>query len=249
MTVRPLRVVRADNPSPMTLDGTRTYLVGRDPVAVIDPGPADASHLDAVARAVGEARVVSILTTHAHADHAAAAAPLADRMGAPAPTAPASGETVETDAGSVVAVATPGHTPDHMAFHWPDARAVFVGDLLMGGQETTLVAAPEGDLADYLRSLKRVRSLKAAVLHPAHGPDIVDPGRTIDAYRRHRRERLARVRSALGRGAGSVSEIVDAVYGELDPALRGPAAGAIVAYLRYLAERGELGESHVWVRP
>ncbi|HKJ92452.1 MAG TPA: MBL fold metallo-hydrolase [Longimicrobiales bacterium] len=233
------RVVTAANPSPMTLDGTHTYLVGRARVAVVDPGPALPDHLDAIAAAVGGA-AAEILLTHGHPDHAAGAAVLADRLGARVRSAALrGGDRFHTDAGDLVAVPTPGHTPDHFAFDWPDAGAVFVGDLMMGGQDTTLVARPEGDLGDYLASLERVRALHPGVLYPAHGPPFRDAAGAIADYVEHRRSREARIVAALQESPLSADALLDAVYGgELDARLREAARGATHAYLRHLEARG-----------
>ncbi len=234
------RVVTAANPSPMTLDGTQTYLVGRGRVVVIDPGPALPAHRDAVVEAVGDGSA-EILLTHGHPDHAAGALALAERLGAPIRSAGSGvteGRTFTTDAGELTALATPGHTPDHFAFHWPDGDAVFVGDLMMGGQNTTLVAPPEGDLGAYLASLERVRGLGAHVLYPSHGPPFPDGEAAVAAYIAHRREREARVVAALQEGPLSVDALVDAVYGRaLDARLRDAARGATHAYLRHLQEQ------------
>jgi len=242
-----IRTVLARNASALTLDGTRTYLVGRARVAVIDPGPDTREHLDAVAGEIGDGVVVSVLLTHTHPDHAAGAEELARRVGAPLRSAAAGtlmdGERIETDAGELLALATPGHTPDHFAFHLPAAAAVFVGDLMLGGMETALVAAPEGELGAYLASLKRVRGLGARVLYPAHGPPFTEPDTAIDAYIRHRREREAAVLAALRAGAASTDEVVAAVYGaELPPGLGRAALGAVWAYLRHLEGMGRVRE-------
>lgn len=238
-----IRTVLAPNPSPLTLEGTRTYLVGSRRVVVIDPGPALAEHIDAVAGEIGDGVVVSILLTHDHPDHAEGAVLLAERVGAPIHAAAegtlAAGDVFDTDAGPVVAVPTPGHTRDHVAFHHAAGGAVFCGDLMTGGLDTALVAPPEGDLADYLDSLARIRALRPRVIHPAHGPDFTDPPRAIDAYARHRRERLERVRAAMAGGAVTLGAIVDVVYGaSLDPRLRRAAEGAVLAYLEYLQREG-----------
>ncbi|HEX6937910.1 MAG TPA: MBL fold metallo-hydrolase [Longimicrobiales bacterium] len=240
-----IRTILAPNPSPMTLDGTRTFVVGRRRVAVIDPGPALGAHADAVADAIGDGVVACLLVTHGHADHVEGAPALADRLGAPIRSHAAGtlrdGDAVETDAGTLVAVATPGHAPDHFAFHWPAGRAVFCGDLMTGGMDTALVAAPEGDLTAYLASLERVRALAPRVIHPAHGPAFEDPGAAIDAYIRHRREREAQVLAALAAGAASLDGIARAVYGpDLHRALREFTRGTTAAYLEHLERAGRV---------
>jgi glyoxylase-like metal-dependent hydrolase (beta-lactamase superfamily II) len=240
-----LRVIRAANPAPLTLDGTRTYIVGRERVALIDPGPDLQQHIDAVAEAIGGGVVVCILLTHDHPDHADGAAALARRVNAPIlrhGAGLAHGQRVQTDAGDLVAIATPGHTPDHIAFHWPDARVVFVGDLMLGGMDTALVAPPEGDLAAYLDSLERVRALGATTLYPAHGEPFDDPPAAIARYIAHRKQRLERVREALEAArplAVSAPRITRAVYGpDLDETLRPAAEAATLAYLRWLERTG-----------
>jgi glyoxylase-like metal-dependent hydrolase (beta-lactamase superfamily II) len=240
-----LRAILAPNPSPLTLDGTRTYLIGRAPLVVVDPGPADPSHLEAVGAAAGAGAAAAILVTHDHPDHGAAADALGEVLRAPVLMAARGslrdGQVVQTDAGEVVAVATPGHTPDHMALYWPREAAIFCGDLMMGGQDTALVAAPEGELGAYLASLERIRRLRPAVIHPAHGPSFERPAEALDRYVRHRTFRLEQVLSAIAAGAGDDDALLRAVYGpDLDPALQGPATAAIGAYLEHLATEGRV---------
>jgi glyoxylase-like metal-dependent hydrolase (beta-lactamase superfamily II) len=252
-----LRVLLAPNPSPMTLDGTRTFVVGRRRPLVIDPGPAEAQHLSRLRAELAGVRPVAILLTHHHPDHGAAAPALAAATGAPMLMASGAldvgfpridadewvpdGTVWETDGGAVRAVTTPGHSPEHLAFLWhgPDTPAggvLFVGDLFMGTGDTTLVAPPEGDLHAYLGSLERVRRLEPGVLLPAHGPPLDDPAAAIERYVRHRQQRIAQVRDVL-RDAGPLppAALVDRIYPDLDPRLRAAAEGSLQAILAYLA--------------
>jgi glyoxylase-like metal-dependent hydrolase (beta-lactamase superfamily II) len=228
----------------MTLDGTRTYLIGRERIAVIDPGSDDPGHLLAISGAiVGTA--TGVLLTHAHPDHAAGAETLASALGcsvrAFAHGNLSDGDELETDAGALIALATPGHTADHAAFHLPTEDAVFCGDLMMGGLDTALVAPPEGDLTEYLDSLTRLRALKPRIIYPAHGAPFADPEGAITRYIRHRSEREAQVLHALAVGPLDLEALVDAVYGPtLQPALRGAALGAVRAYLRHLSSSGRV---------
>lgn len=249
------RILLAPNPSPMTMDGTRTYIVGRERPAVIDPGPRIRSHLDAIVSALDGRAPVAILLTHAHPDHADAALPLAELTGAPvmmARGAPhplagvarwiADGDRIDTDAGTLTAVATPGHAAEHLAFHWPEGNALFVGDAFMGGADTTLVAPPEGDLGAYLDTLDRVGELAVGTLYPAHGPEIADAAPAVERYRAHRRERIEQVARALAAGgAAHPDALVDAVYGPaLHPGLRMAAAGSLGAILHHLRATGRV---------
>ena len=278
MHLRP-RSFLAPNASPMTMDGTITYVVGRGIVAIIDPGSADPSHLDTLAGVAGEARRAVIIVTHDHPDHSTGALELAERTGAallgghagresgrgtagvrkPGPGSDtgsvrkstggaaraagggllADGASVETDEGKLVIVRTPGHAPDHISLHWPAASAIFCGDLMMGGSDTAVVAAPEGELGAYLDSLERLRSLDASVIYPAHGPPFTDPDEAIDRYVEHRQDRLRQVQAALDAGARDVGKITDQLYGEsLESGLRPFAEAAVEAYLAYLRATG-----------
>ena len=229
----------------MTMDGTRVYIVGRSEVAIIDPGPDLPDHLAAVETAVGDARVTAILVTHAHPDHDAAAEPLARRLHAPVYAGRLGnlrdGERFSTDAGDLVAVATPGHSPDHFAFHWPSERAIFCGDLMMGGLDTALVASPEGSIGAYLESLAKLRTLSPTIIYPSHGEPFTDPAAAIDRYIRHRRDRELQVLQSLEEGAGEVEEIVESVYGAGLPAeLRRWTAATVMAYLEHLEQQGRV---------
>jgi glyoxylase-like metal-dependent hydrolase (beta-lactamase superfamily II) len=241
-----MRSFLAPNASPMTLDGTRTYVVGRGRVAVLDPGTADPGHLDALVAAIGDADEAIILVTHQHPDHAPGAVELAGRVGASVRSVAAGtlrdGQRIETDEGDLIVLVTPGHCPDHAAFHWPAESAIFCGDLMMGGLDTAVVAAPEGSIAEYLASLERLRRLEPAVIYPSHGPPFTEPDSAIDRYVRHRRDREEQVLAALAAGARDVAAITDQVYGEsLNPGLRPFAESAVEAYMQHLRETGRLG--------
>lgn len=232
----------------MTLDGTRTYVLGRERVAVIDPGPELEVHMDAVADAVGDGVVVSVLLTHTHPDHAEGAAALAARLNAPVQSAAARtlhhNEVITTDEGLIRALATPGHTPDHFSFWWQAERGVFCGDLMMGGLDTALVARPEGDLADYLESLKTLAYLRPLRIYPAHGEPFDDPRAAIERYIAHRDKRIAQVVAGLKDNPLSAEELLEVVYGpELDPQLRHYAGAALEAYLGYLRDKDVVRES------
>jgi glyoxylase-like metal-dependent hydrolase (beta-lactamase superfamily II) len=241
-----LRTVLAPNASPLTLEGTRTYVVGAGRVAVIDPGSDDPDHLDAVAETIGGGVVVSVLVTHGHPDHVDGADALADRCEAPVRASARGnlrdGDRIEIDQGHLRAVLTPGHTPDHVAFHWPEEKAVFCGDLMMGGHDTALVAPPEGRLGPYLASLERIRALEPEVIFPAHGPSFQHPDQAIDRYVRHRELRLEQVLHALRGGARDSGALLAAVYGpdDLDPELERAARAALKAYLEHLQGLGRI---------
>lgn len=253
-------MLRAGNRSPMTLDGTRTFVLGSRRPLVIDPGPDDETHLEALVQMLGGVPPAAILLTHAHADHAGNAAALAARTGAPIRIGRGAlrlpfprervdrwlqdGEVLESDGGPLEVHATPGHCPEHVAFLYrPDeaSRALFAGDLFLGVGDTTLVSRPAGDVADYLRSLEVVTRLEPTVIYPAHGPALRQPERAISRYRAHRLERIEQVRRARReRPRATAADLLEAVYGsELDPRFRRAALGSIEAVLVYLGEEAE----------
>lgn len=186
----------------------------------------------AVTAALGGAETAAILVTHGHPDHAPGARPLARALASAGVAAevlgPAGvegveralpdGEVVATDEGELVAVETPGHARAHLAFHWPTRRALFAGDLLLGKGDTVWVGEYPGSVADYLRSLERVRSLRVGVIYPAHGPPLTDPADALDRFAAHRRARIRQVEAALAErpGAGA-EELLQLVYGAALP--------------------------------
>ena len=241
------RVVLASNPGPFTLDGTRTYIVGRDSLAVIDPGPDDPGHLRALEAAVGGARDVMVLVTHDHADHSGCARALADALGCPlvgscrqADRPLRDADLVATDLGDLVAVETPGHSADHLCFHWPRAGALFAGDLMLGEGSTTWVGEYSGCVRDYLASLARVEALAPDIVYPTHGPPLEDVPGAVQTYRDHRFARIEQAGEASRAHPGATpAELVTAIYGnQLPPRLRAAAEASIAAMLDYLAGQG-----------
>lgn len=235
----------AGNTGPFTLEGTRTYRVGRKRVALVDPGPDVESHVRALVAWMADADEVVVLLTHGHGDHAAAAPAVASALSVPVlgprtvaeVTLPLSdGDVVETDVGELVAVHTPGHTPDHLCFHWPRRRALFAGDLLLGRGDTTWVADYPGCVADYLKSLKRLRELDLDVIYPAHGPALENPTEALDRFEGHRRRRIRQVRHALQAAPSATpGELLRRVYGEaLTHAMEGAAMKSLEALLDHV---------------
>lgn len=271
--------VIADNPGPFTFTGTGTYIVGRDragaEVAVIDPGPKDEAHLTALLRAI-EGRVVShILVTHTHRDHAPLAGPLAEAVGGapilaaqpPERTTHVSaaqdeeddadfqpdvalrgGEWIEGDGWTLEALATPGHASNHMAFVLRQENALFSGDHVMGWS-TTVVSPPDGDMADYMKSLDAVLARGFSTIWPTHGPAITQVAPFLKAYRDHRLEREAQIMARLAAGDRTIAEMVPILYAAVDQRLWPAASGSILAHLIKLkkerrvdaAPRPELG--------
>lgn len=244
------RCVLAPNPGPMTLDGTNTWILaepGSDEAIVLDPGPLHPQHLDAVRAEVAAsgARVSLVLLTHGHADHAEGAAAFAESVGAPVRALGAGhanlgeGEGISVGGLELVVVATPGHTADCLSFLLPADGALLTGDTILG-RGTTVVAWPDGHLADYLASLRRIRSLTGAgavrrVL-PGHGPDLADAAAIVDYYLRHRAQRLNQVRAALAAGASTVDDVLGAVYADVPRQVWPAARLSIQAQLDYLTD-------------
>ena len=221
--------VTAGNPSPLTLEGTNTYVVDR---WVVDPGPADPGHLDAVL-AAASGGIEGIVLTHSHADHAEAAPALAERAGGAPVVSPREGEEV----GPFRALATPGHAPDHVCLL--RGRTCFTGDTVLG-RGSVFVAPGEGSLAAYLRSLRRLRSLDLEVLCPGHGPFVHDPAAKLDGYIEHRLDRERRLVAALAAGARTRDQLLDEAWADVPPELRPAAAVALAAHLEKLRDEGRL---------
>ena len=244
------RCVLAPNPGIMTLDGTNTWVLrahegGRS--VVVDPGPLDQGHLDAVAEAAGD--VAAVLLTHGHVDHSEGARAFAERVGCGVRALdPAyrlgeeglrDGDVVAVDDLEVRVVGTPGHTADSLSFLVPEDGAVLTGDTVLG-RGTTVVAHPDGKLGAYLDSLDRLHALaeqrEVSAVWPGHGPVLADALAVLDFYRAHRRERLEQVREAL-RVLGDEAtprQVVEHVYVDVDPVLWGAAELSVRAQLEYL---------------
>ncbi len=225
--------IRADNPSPLTLDGTNTYVVAG---WVVDPGPDDAEHRDRVLAAAGDA-LEGIVLTHDHHDHAEGAEALAARAGLSRPIVrPEDGERV----GPFRALATPGHAPDHVCLIL--GVVCFTGDTVLGAG-SVFVAPGEGaegrsSLGAYLDSLRRLRALPLEVLCPGHGPFVHDPAAKIDEYLDHRAARERALLAALEDGARSEEELLDRAWGDVPRELRPAAALTLRAHLEKLEEEG-----------
>jgi len=246
-----LRIVRvlAPNPSVCTHEGTNTWIVGEGPSAVIDPGPDDEDHLPRVARDAGELSV--ILITHDHPDHAEGAARLSEMTGAPvASYRPAGdgtrirdGEELKVGGARIKAAYTPGHSPDHMVFFVPQVSALFTGDAVMG-TGTSVIDPPEGDLAQYLRSLRKMEELRPRVIYPGHGQVVFDAQAKLEEYLTHRAEREQQVLAALEDGLSTIADMVLEIYEECPEEVRPLAARSVLAHLLKLEHEGRVARFH-----
>jgi glyoxylase-like metal-dependent hydrolase (beta-lactamase superfamily II) len=248
-------LVLAPNPSPMTLDGTNTWVLvepGSSEAVVVDPGPRHEGHLAAVLEQVkkADARVTSILLTHGHPDHAEAARRFSDLTAAPVRALdPAhrlgseglgDGDVITAGGLEVRVVATPGHTGDSLSFLLPADRALMTGDTVLG-RGTTLVAHPDGKLAAYLDSLTRIRAMTESgtlsVVLPGHGPIVTEPRSAVEFYLKHRAARLAQVEAAIAEGDRTAKQIVRRVYADIDTGLWPAAELSVLAQMEYLDAR------------
>jgi glyoxylase-like metal-dependent hydrolase (beta-lactamase superfamily II) len=236
-----VRLLRAPNPGPMTLDGTNTWVLPEHRV-VIDPGPADEAHLTAIAAC---APIDTILLTHGHADHVDGAARLSALLGGVPVIGlaaehcigadPLRGQQGEEIAG-LEAIFTPGHTSDSVSYHVRDV--VFTGDTILG-RGTTIVAWPDGDLGDYLSSLRALRALGPVPALPGHGPALADCAVAASYYLEHRLARLEQVRAARAAGAQTAEEVVRVVYADVDPVLWPAAESSVRSQLAYLQRESQ----------
>ena len=236
LAARDIALVRADNPSPYTLEGTNTWLVGREPCWVVDPGPDLGGHVDAVAlEAAARGGVGGIALTHGHLDHAGGVRALRERTDAPAPAAHHDGEQL----GPLRVLATGGHAPDHVVFVAGDVA--FTGDAVLG-RGSVFVAPGPGSLRGYLDALVRLRDLGLALLCPGHGPPIADPTERLDGYIAHRLDRERALVAALDDGLRGVDELLDRVWADAPASLRMAARITLAAHLGKLEEEERLPE-------
>lgn len=262
-----VRRLVANNGGPFTFTGTCTYVVGRGEVAVIDPGPADPTHIAALMQAVAGETVRHILVTHTHRDHAPGAALLKAATGAtvvgcprrsPGPADPslpaldaafdlryapdralAEGDAVEGPGYRLVAVETPGHTSDHLAFALPQEQALFSGDHVMAWS-TTVVAPPDGSMRAYMASLRKLQERDDAVLWPGHGGPVRAPRAFVKALIVHRQWRESAILRRIAAGDVTVPALVASLYRDLAPSLRGAASLSVLAHLVALVSEGQV---------
>jgi len=261
-----IRRVIAHNPGPFTYTGTGTYIVGQRQVAVIDPGPRDPAHLEAILAAVEGEQVTHILVTHHHLDHSPLAMRLKARTGAviygckaPPPSGPhaqvrleagADGDfvpDVEVCEGGVIAgagwtleaIPTPGHTSNHLCYALKEENALFSGDHIMGWS-TTVITPPDGDMTAYMQSLERIRERHFAAIWPTHGPPIREVDAFLDAYIAHRRARESQILEGLAQGPARIGELVPRLYADVDPRLHPAAGWSMLAHMIDLVRRGRV---------
>jgi glyoxylase-like metal-dependent hydrolase (beta-lactamase superfamily II) len=262
-----VRRILCDNPSPFTFTGTVSYIVGKGKVAIIDPGPDDEAHAKALLDAVRNETVTHILVTHTHRDHSPNATRIKAATGATVyaegshrASRPRYGsEKISSESGAdrefrpdvevrdgdliegagwmLQAVATPGHTANHLAFAWPDRKLSFVGDHVMGWS-TSIVAPPDGSMLDYMASLERLVQREENLYFSGHGPEIPDAQRYVRFLIRHRQAREASILHRLAKGEADIPTIVRAIYIGIDPRLAGAAGFSVLAHLEDLVARG-----------
>jgi glyoxylase-like metal-dependent hydrolase (beta-lactamase superfamily II) len=260
-----IRRLVANNPGPFTFRGTGVYIVGRGEVAVIDPGPDDPAHMEALTRALAQERVTHIFVTHRHLDHSPAARPLAAATGAKiyaSGIAPRfspddfvaeegddfafkpditlrDGDVFSGENWTLEAMFTPGHTSDHVCLALREENALFSGDHIMGWS-TSVVSPPDGDMDAYLASLEKVQTRNFATLWPTHGPPVTAVHEFIDAYRAHRMDREAQIIARLQAGQTRIKDMIPVMYADVDQRLYPAAAHSVLAHMIRLARAGRV---------
>ena len=258
--------VLANNPGPFTFKGTGVYIVGNKDVAVIDPGPLIDEHIAALKRALEGKTVSHILVTHTHSDHSPAAAPLKQWCGAKTyafgphgsghhedgPRVEEggdrhfvpdirlkNGDVIKGSGWTIEAVHTPGHTSNHLCFALAEEKAMFTGDHVMGWS-TTVVTPPDGNMREYMESLRKLQARDDRILYPTHGAPVREPAPFLQAYLEHRLEREAQILSCLAQGIQAIPAIVERLYADVDRRLHPAAARSVLAHLIQLAEEGRV---------
>lgn len=261
-----IRRVVANNPGPFTYKGTGVYIVGKGDIAVIDPGPDQAGHLEMLLNVIGDERVTHIFVTHGHMDHSPAARPLAAATGAkifasPEPVKASDLEEVRMEAGddlsfapdievrdgdvfkgsnwTIEAVSTPGHTSHHFAYALKEENALFPGDHVMGWS-TTVISPPDGDMTQYIASLEKVRDRDYDILWPTHGPPVRDVRPFVQAYIDHRVARENQIMAQLAAGRTHIKDMVPIIYADVDPRLYPAACHSVLAHMIRLVEIGRV---------
>jgi len=264
-----IRRIMANNPGPFTFKGTVSYIVGRDKVAIIDPGPDDPAHIGALLDAVCNETVTHIFVTHTHRDHSPAVPAIKAATGAKVyaegPHRAArplhigehnpldasadrdfrpdvmlkDGEVVAGDGWAIEAVTTPGHTANHMSYALKDRDVLFAGDHIMAWA-TSIVAPPDGAMSDYMASLAKLAQRTEGIYFPGHGPAITDASRFVSYYILHRKAREASILHRLSKGSTDIPTIVRAIYIGIDPRLTGAAGLSVLAHLEDLVARGQV---------
>jgi glyoxylase-like metal-dependent hydrolase (beta-lactamase superfamily II) len=258
-----VRRIVAPNASMMTLSGTNTYLVGIDEVAVIDPGPDDPAHIEAIVGASMRERVRWVLVTHHHQDHSAGVARLVRETGAEVVALgvpkgkevnytpdrrPADGDVIEGTEWGLEVVHTPGHASDHLSFFLEEERVLFTGDCVLSGS-TSVINPPDGDLAAYMVSLERIRKRRLARICPGHGDVIEEPKALVTEYIEHRQMREQQILDALRDGPSKIAEVVPRIYSDVPEALHPMAARSVLAHLLKLRGEGRVSgrdDSSAW---
>ncbi len=263
-----LRCLTAPNKGPFTYTGTGTFIIGTDSVAIIDPGPLMNDHIEGLLEAIGDKILSHILVTHTHLDHSPASEPLSAATGAPifafGPHGTGKGgglddEVVEEGAdksfsptnklkdGALIkgedwtfkAIHTPGHTSNHICFHWLEENVIFTGDHIMGWS-TSVISPPDGDMGAYMASLEKLKATQAKALYPTHGPAILNPNEFISSLIAHRKERGSQIYEAVSSGKHNLQDITAQVYSHIGPELRMAAERNTLAHLIHLVEQTKI---------